>query len=325
MPATVTAVIVSYADPEATRHAVATIRDQVDEVIVVDNHEASLFGDGADVLRLGGNVGYTAACNAAAQRATGEWVLFLNPDAVAATDAVAQLVSAGAASDVGIVGAQILLPNGTVNAGANPLHVAGLSWSGGYGEAREHGPSRDVASVSGAALMVRRFVFERLGGMCPVFFLYGDDADLCWRARLAGWRVVYCPKATVVHDYEFEGGSQKWFWLERNRLWSVLSNYSMRTLFILAPVLTVTELGTLLVALRGGWAREKMRAWRELWISRAERRAWRARVQATRRVADRVLVDQCTARFETPLLSNPLLPLVNPLIAAYVRGARRVL
>jgi GT2 family glycosyltransferase len=333
MPSTVTAVVVSYAEPEATRAAVRSLRAQTvppTEILVVDNHEDALLhgdaGEGAEVVRLAGNVGYTRACNAAAERAQGEWLLFLNPDAHADPDAVARLLEAGADPAVAIVGAQVLLPGGeTVNAGANPLHVSGLSWSGRYGEPREDGPPRRVAGVSGAALMARRADYGRLGGMCPDFFLYADDADLCWRARMAGRAVVFCPRAVVTHDYEFDQGNRKWFWLERNRLWSVLSNYSVRSLLLLAPVLLVTEAGTLALAARGGWLGAKVAGWRELIARREELRRWRAGVQAHRTVPDRRLIADCTAVLDTPLVSNPLLPLVNPLMRAYVRVARLVL
>lgn len=325
MPDTVSAVVVSYADPAAARAALESVRAQVDEAIVVDNSEDARFGteDGVEVLRLGGNVGYTPACNAAAQRARSEWVLFLNPDAVAAPDLVERLLE-GSWDGVAVLGAQVLLPDGErVNAGANPLHVSGLSWSGGYGEPREDGPPREVAGVSGAALMARRADYLALGGMCPEFFMYADDADICWRARIAGRRVVFCPRATVVHDYAFDQGARKWFLLERNRLWSVLSNYSARSLALLAPVLLATELGTLLVALRSGWAREKLRAWGDLVRRLGELRRWRRGVQAARRVGDRELLAMQTARMDSPLVSHPLLGLANPLLAAHVRVVGR--
>ena len=78
--------------------------------------------------------------------------------------------------------------------------------------------------------------------MCERLFMYEDDVDLCWRVRLAGWTVMFCPDAVVWHEYEFDKGTMKWYWLERNRLWTVLSNYSAITLVLLAPLLLGTEL-----------------------------------------------------------------------------------
>ena len=78
--------------------------------------------------------------------------------------------------------------------------------------------------------------------MCERLFMYEDDVDLCWRVRLTGWTVMFCPDAVVWHEYEFDKGTMKWYWLERNRLWTVLSNYSAITLVLLAPLLLGTEL-----------------------------------------------------------------------------------
>ena len=135
----------------------------------------------------------TGGVNLAAGVAAGDWLFLLNPDATAEPACLALLLEAGAEPATAIVGAQVLLPDGHTNAGDNPVNIAGLSWSGRYGQPREHGPARDTAAVSGAALMVRRDVFDALGGLCPYFFLYQDDADLAWRVRLAGWRVRFAP------------------------------------------------------------------------------------------------------------------------------------
>lgn len=291
------------------------------EVVVVDNAgDPVLDGLDARVLRPGANLGYVGACNLAARETAGEWLLFVNPDAVPAATALERLLSA---SDerTAIAGAQILLPGGErVNAGDNGLHVSGLSWSGRYGEPREHGPPRDVAVASGACLLVRRADFERLGGYHEGYFLYHDDVDLAWRARLAGRRVLLVPEATAVHDYDFAKGPYKWFWLERNRLWTVLSDYEARTLVLLAPVLALTELAVLAFAVRGGWWREKLRGWGELWRGRHELRAWRTGVQQRRRVPDAELLGAMTGRLDTPLLAAPGVAAAGAALEAYRRA-----
>jgi len=249
----VSAVVVSYSDPAASVRALESLLGQSNppgEVLVVDNHPERLFAralsgwESRDRVRLvhsGQNLGYTAACNHAAAQASGDWLFFLNPDACADPDCLRNLVGS-ADRTTGVVGAQVLLPDGRTNAGDNPLHITGLAWAGRYGERREHGRARPVASVSGAALLIRTEVFRSVGGMCERFFMYEDDVDLCWRVRLSGSDVLFCPDAVVVHDYEFDKGSEKWYWLERNRVWAVLSNYSLLSLVLLAPLLAATEM-----------------------------------------------------------------------------------
>jgi GT2 family glycosyltransferase len=326
--ADVSAIVVSYADPAAAVQTVRSLLDQTArpaEVIVVDNRPEAIVAedpvawpDGVRVLPPEGNVGYVRACNRAAASARGAWLLFLNPDAPAERECLAQLTDAAAEPGVAIVGAQVLLPGGErVNAGDNPVHLTGLCWSGRFQEPRESGPPRDVAAVSGAALMVRADVFAAIGGFEPGYFMYHDDVDVCWRARLAGWRVRFVPDAAVVHDYTFDKGLEKWFWLERNRCWTVLSNYSAPTLTLLAPLLLATELAVLLAAVRGGWAGHKLRAWAAVLRRLPALLRWRRRVQATRAVADAELIASMTARIETPLLDAPAARRAGPLLDAY--------
>jgi GT2 family glycosyltransferase len=329
MPASVSAVVVAWRDdPAAIRRLTAALREQAAEVIVVDNEPhapvaAALdaAGSGALTLRPGRNVGFAEACNQAADAATGDWLFLINPDAEPGADVVERLLEA-ADEATAIVGAQVLLPDGErVNAGDNPLHFSGISWSGRYLEPREDGPPRDVAVASGAALLVRRADFEALGRFQPDYFAYQDDVDLAWRARLAGRRVVFCPRATVRHDYEFVKGDYKWFLLERNRLWTMLSCYSLPALVLLGPLLIGAEIATLGVAIRDGWWREKLRAWRTLWRGRVELRRWRARVQELRRAPDSELLRTMTGRLDTPLVRAPVVEAVSPLMDAWRRAA----
>lgn len=332
MNAPVTAVVVTYREAELGRPAIASLERQTlppAELLVVANDPE--VGDDAfassipmRVLRPGANLGYPNSCNVAAAEATQPWLFFLNPDAEAAPDCLERLLEA-ADERTAIVGTQVLLPDGRVNAGDNPVHVTGLSWSGHYLEAAESGPPRETAAVSGAALVTRTEVFRGLGGHCPAFFLYVDDTDMAWRARMAGWKVVFCPQATISHDYDFDKGLAKWRYLEHNRTWMVLSNYSPLTLALLAPLLLAAEVGIALQARRDGWWREKLQAWRDLVSARGEVVHWRRRVQAQRAIGDRVIVERMRGEMVTPLVESALLPRVNRWMERYRRAVLRLL
>jgi len=328
MDCAITAVVVSYASPGAAEQAVRSLLNQSlapCEVLIVDNDPrgaAARSGELAPEVRVihpGVNLGYTGAANLAARHARGEWLFFLNPDATAASDCLERLLEAVDGPDVAVVGAQVLLPDGRINAGANPINIAGISWSGSYGRPRESGPARDVAAVSGAALLVRRDWFMNMGGLCPYFFLYVDDTDLAWRVRLGGGRVRYCPMAVAVHDYEFAKGTRKWFYLERNRTWALLSNLQLRTLVLLAPVLLATEAAVLARAAREGWWREKLAAWGSLLLRAPALIRWRRSVQAHRAVSDGRVLDLFVGGMETDLLDVPPPSWVNAALERYRR------
>src|SRR3712207_9283490 len=87
---------------------------------------------------------------------------------------------------------------------------------------------------------------------------------------IVGREVWYVPSAHVAHRYTWGSSSEKWFYLERHRWLSVLTNYQAATLALLAPLLAATEVALLVVATREGWRGEKLRAYRAVW----ERRHW---------------------------------------------------
>jgi GT2 family glycosyltransferase len=337
MTTPITAVIVSYADQAATAEAIRSLLAQTLaplEVLVIDNDPGGATAQAlaamppaasVRVVHPGANLGYTGAVNLAAAGARGEWLFFLNPDAVAGEDCLERLLEAVDGSDVAVVGAQVLLPDGRVNAGENPINIAGISWSGGYGRPRERGQARDTAAVSGAALLARRDAFLEIGGLCPSFFMYVDDTDLAWRMRLSGRRVRYCPEAIVVHEYEFEKGAHKWFYLERNRTWALASNLQLRTLALLAPVLLATEAVVVARAISQRWLTEKARAWRSLLASAPELVRWRRSVQATRSVSDYTVLELFSGGLETELIDAGLPRWVNPLMERYRRLVRVLL
>jgi len=334
----IAAVIVCYdEEPEQIRTAVDTLLAQTrppSEVLIVDNGPggtlaANLRGYAPEVkaIESGGDLGYGPAVNLAATKTSADYLICLNPDARAQSDCLEQL-TAVADSDprVAIVGAQILLDDGrTRNAGANPLHPTGISPSGGYGEPREQGGPRDVIVVSGACLLLRRSAFLALGGFVEDFFLYYEDTNLGWRAALAGMRVVYCPAAAVMHNYEFGGRPQKWFLLERNRIFSVLANYEKRTLVLLAPLLLATEVGLLVVAAAGGWLPEKLRAYASLFGMRRSLMAQRRTVQASRRLSDAEVLEYLDDRLGSALMPHAWAALANLFCVPYMHVVRRLI
>lgn len=337
MPGSVTAVIVCYDEPpEDVGAAIDSLLAQTrppSEILIVDNGPQGALAQALDkrgptveAIATRSNRGYRAGISFAAARAGGQYLLVLNPDARADAACVERLTAvADADPTVAIVGAQILLEDGeTCNAGDNPLHPTGISTSGRYGEPREHGQPRDVAVISGACWMIRRSAFRRLGGFIDELFLYYEDTDLSWRARIAGMRVVFCPEAVVSHGYEFGRRGRKWFLLERNRLFAVLANYEGRTLMMLAPLLLATEAGLLVVATAGGWLGHKLRAYASLVRLRGRLRERRRAVQATRKRSDAALFAYFSDRLDSPLLPSPGASLANFFCVPYMRIMRRL-
>ncbi|MBM6405965.1 glycosyltransferase [Phycicoccus sp. CSK15P-2] len=262
----VSVVVVGYGHQPTLETCLAALRrDDVDhEVVLVDNGiERPPEVDGVHVVTSPGNLGFAGGAVLGVERSSGEVLVFVNSDAVVARGAVRALVDALEDETIGMVCGCVTLADDPrlVNSVGNPVHVTGISWAGGYGDpVAQHQQPCDVASVSGAFFALRREVWDRLGGLDPSFFMYYEDADLSLRCWLAGLRVCYVPTAVASHAYEFGRNPQKMYLLERNRLTSVLTVFPSSVLRRVVPLVLLTEPLILLVAVRDGWAREKLRA-----------------------------------------------------------------
>jgi GT2 family glycosyltransferase len=308
---------------------------EADEVIVVDNGDGGLEIDAAaarervTVVSPRRNLGFAGGANEGAHRATGDALVFLNPDTVVATGGLEGLVRPLEDPEIGIVSARLRLLDQPelLNSAGNEVHVTGIAWAGLFGEpASVVDEMRDVAFPTGAAMAIRRELFEQLGGFTEELFMYQEDLDLGWRVRLRGLRVVVSPEADVYHDYEFGRNPSKQYLLERNRLIFVISSYSPRLLVLLSPVLLSTEAAMLVLALKEGWARDKLAGWGWLLRHAGWLRRHRRKTQRQRRVRDREL-----APFLSPIIAPAMIPVpapvraVNPLVARYWTLVRRAL
>ncbi|MGH3079755.1 MAG: glycosyltransferase family 2 protein [Gaiellaceae bacterium] len=331
-------VIVAYdAGPRLVRCVESLADDAADgvEIVVVNNGARSPEIEWADqasfvkLLEPGGNVGFATGCNLGVSATDADTLVFLNPDTVVAPAAISALASRVEDPSVGVAMARLRLLDDPdlLNSSGAALHISGLGWSSGHGEpAASVDTLREIAYANGSALAIRREVFEALGRFTDEFFIYLEDAELSWRARLAGLRVVLDPAADVYHDYEYARNPTKLYYMERNRLLLVLTAYQLRTILVLLPLLLATELGMAALAARQGWLRDKIAAWRWSLRQRGWLRAHRRETQALRRVPDRELARYLTPVVDPKMIALPAaLRLANPVMRAYWAVARRVL
>jgi hypothetical protein len=162
------------------------------------------------------NSGFAGGVNQAAARATGRYLLLLNPDCVVGPDLIPTLVEwLEAHSETAVAGPRLFNADGSLQPSARrfPDLTTGLggrlSWltrvaPGNWLSRRNLEWSRstgviDVDWVSGACLMVRRSAYDAVGGMDERFFLYWEDADLCRRLLTAGHKTAYVPLVSAMH------------------------------------------------------------------------------------------------------------------------------
>jgi N-acetylglucosaminyl-diphospho-decaprenol L-rhamnosyltransferase len=239
----ISVVVVSYESRALLARCLAALaadagRTASCEVIVVD--QASRDGtatwlavEHAEVhaVALSENVGFGAGNNRGAALATGRWLLLLNSDAFVRPGAIDELVRfAEAHPAAGVVGPRLLWPDGRLQRSCRRfptvfriateyLYLRKLAprsriLNGFYYGEFAHDEPWCVDWVTGACVLVRRELFEQLGGFDEAFFLYSEEVDLLYRARQLGAETWYDPAAEVEHEWGGTAGRSSALTLE---------------------------------------------------------------------------------------------------------------
>lgn len=217
------------------------------QVIVSDNGSADdsvkrarRAYPGIEVIENRANLGFAKACNIGARAAAAPLLFFFNPDASVHDGSLENAVAYFEAHpDVAMAGAKLLNEDGSTAESCGEFDtwwqafLRSSAWgdlpmfrkqANGYSLRRwDYSTERDVDLVVGAAMFIRKAIFERMGGFDERYFLYHEEIDFAHRLRDAGLRVVYLPQCVVTHKSE-QGGSQKTWgktgvlnWRQRSR------------------------------------------------------------------------------------------------------------
>jgi GT2 family glycosyltransferase len=284
---------------------------------------------GVRVVRPGENLGFAGGCNAGAAVASGEFLALINGDLVVEADALSELVAFATKPGIGIAQPSIRLSEdpSRLNSDGNEVHFLGYSWCGSFGKpAAIRTAPRSITSVMGAAMVLRRELWDELGGFEARYFAYHEDVELSRRCWHRGLELVNVPSAVVVHRYEFGREPSKIYLSERNRLLFVLTEYQPRTLLALALPIVVVELAALAGSAVTGTTSQKVAGW--WWLIRHRR--WiaqrRRQLQSERVVSDGELAHLFAKRLDAGNYPLPAwLEPLDALLAAYWSIVRRFL
>ena len=214
------------------------------EVIVVDNGSVDGSADfvaerypQVRLIRNERNLGFSAGNSVGLRAATGDVLVLLNQDTVVQTEWLSSLVKAISVNhNVGIAGSKALYPDGTIQHAGGYVNERGEGKHYGYQQedVGQFDQLRDVDYVTGAALAVTRQAFEAIGeldkGFAPAYY---EDMDWCYRARRASFRVVYAPRAVLVHKETskiVDASRESMYIFHRNRLRFVLKHWPLSQL-----------------------------------------------------------------------------------------------
>jgi len=225
----VSVIIINHRHGDTVRMAVRSLLESTEavpyEVLFVDNCPGD---DAADwvrsnypeifFLRNPVPLGFAANVNRAVEQTHSEYIFLLNPDCLCLPGLIDGLVRyLDGNPSVGIAGPRLLNTDGSLQMSCRrfsrpaALLMRGARMDKLFASTRllreylmadfRHDGEADVDWITGAAMMVRRQAFDRIGGMDERYYLYSEDQDLCYRMWRNGWRVSYFPKARAVHRH----------------------------------------------------------------------------------------------------------------------------
>jgi GT2 family glycosyltransferase len=163
------------------------------------------------------------------------------------------LAAVASRPDVGAVATRMLfVRDGRINSAGLGIDRLGVAYDRHIGEPADagEGPPVDVFGASGGGALLRRAMLADVGGFDDSFFLYLEDADLAWRARMRGWATVYVPAAVVRHHHSASSGHGSPFKYElvgRNRVRMLAKNMGTPQLLRRAPAILAYDLGYVVV------------------------------------------------------------------------------
>lgn len=256
----------------------------ISKIIIVDNASSdnsldfyetdSLVASRVEVIRNNYNAGFGLACNQGAKIGQAKYILFLNPDAEVYTGTfrgVFNFLEHSENSDVGVCGVQLIDENGEVARSCARFPTVGMFFLMAFGLERlpvfakfrhhmsdwDHMSDREVDHVIGAFYLIKRDLFDGLGGFDERFFVYLEDLDLSLRVRKSGKKIFYLSGSKAFH----EGGgasrqvkAARLFYSLRSRLLYGLKHFSKLSAFGLLIVVLLLEpiSRTIFALLRGG-------------------------------------------------------------------------
>lgn len=300
-------VVLFYKDPQDVEDCLGSLT-QIDypesdfDIIAIDNNSQNVeltqklrkYSGEVVLIENDKNIGYAGGNNLGIDYALKndfDYVYILNPDTQVNPDFLRRAVEL-AESDVEIAIAQskiLLHSNKTkIQTSGNKIHYTGIGFSGDFNKADDIGNDPfEIAYGSGAGMLIRADFLRQIGGFNERYFMYHEDLDMGWLAHLYGRKVYTEPKSVIYHKYEFSKNKGKYFWMERNRWWTLVKNYKLATLGVLFPALLALELMLFVYAALNGWLFTKIRSCFAFWGGLPKILKERKIVQQNRKVSDR--------------------------------------
>ncbi|MDD3977829.1 MAG: glycosyltransferase family 2 protein [Methanomicrobium sp.] len=254
-------IIPNYNGKQFLKNCLNSISDQSyfeKEIIVIDNGSSDGSSDYIKenfpeviLIENSENLGFTGATNQGIRHSKGDYICTLNNDTISGYHFLKYLQKAiESDKDIGIVASKMIFPDGRINSAGMCISRSGAAWNRGMFEedcGQYEKPEYVIGACAGAALY-RKSMLDEIGLFDEDFFMYHDDVDLSFRACLAGWKCLYCPKAVVTHINSATSGFESEFSIyhgNRNIIWFAVKDLPGRLLILYSPWIIGRSIGVI--------------------------------------------------------------------------------
>jgi len=252
------------------------------------------------------NFGYCEGNNIGIREAKGDYIIILNPDTIVESNWIEELISAYNKFGEGLYQPKHLsLNEKTVYMSAgNMLNIFGFGYAREKGNRDENQFNKieEIGYASGTCLFTSSAVLKKVGLFDPFIFLYHDDLDLGWRASQLGIKSYYVPTSLIYHaeSYSLKWNAEKFYWLERNRKYCILTHYSKQTYSKIFPTLLAVDFFVWMFYLTKGFLGSKIRAELDIIKNRKAIKIKYEELESKKIVSDKELITKFSDSLHVP-------------------------
>ena len=283
------------------------------EIIVVDNISTDKSQETCKekypdirLIQNNENFGYCEGNNIGIREAKGDYIIILNPDTIVESNWIEELISAYNKFGEGLYQPKHLsLNEKTVYMSAgNMLNIFGFGYAREKGNKDENQFNKieEIGYASGTCLFTSSAVLKKVGLFDPFIFLYHDDLDLGWRASQLGIKSYYVPTSLIYHaeSYSLKWNAEKFYWLERNRKYCILTHYSKQTYSKIFPKLLVVDFFVWMFYLTKGFLGSKIRAELDIIKNRKAIKIKYEELESKKIISDKELITKFSDSLHVP-------------------------
>ena len=284
------------------------------EIILVDNASTDKsykeytqkFPD-VNLIENSKNLGYCEGNNIGIRATKGEFVVVLNPDTIVNPTWLHELLHAYKKNGEGIYQPKILATtdHDMLLSSGQFIQLFGFGYSRGKGETHIEGSNNieKIGYASGTCIFTSKKIIEKLNLFDPFLFAYHDDLDLCWRASMLGINSFYVPSSVIFHPiegYSFKWSKFKFYLMERNRQYCLLTHFSKSSYFKMLPSLILVDFAVSLFYLKKGMFGTKIRTSLNILKNLTKISKKYQEIQSTRILSDKEIMNLFQDKIQVP-------------------------